>query len=86
MEEYWVTPEEVKDIIEVHNLIDKAIEDIKKYCPKASFDEYDVAKVVFDDIGDRMKPVADKIWWTEDCNKCLFQLVREKMAVANESK
>ena len=81
MKEYWVKPEEVKDIIKVHDLINRAIEDIRKYYSKGEFDEYDVAKVVFDDIGDLMKPMADKIWWTEDCNKCLFQMVREKMGL-----
>ena len=80
MEEYWTTPEEVKDIIEAHNLIDQAIEEIKTYYSREGFDEYDVAKIVFDDIDDRMSPLADKIWWTEDCNKMLFRLVREKMA------
>lgn len=78
-EEYWVTPEEVKDIIEVHDLIDRAIDDINKFYPKENIDEYAVAKAVFDDISNMFKSVADKVWWSEDCNKFLFQSVRKRM-------
>jgi predicted RNA-binding protein with EMAP domain len=82
MKEYWITPEEAKEIIEVNNLIDKAIEEIKFYSrsDKDDFDEYDVMKVVYKEISDIMESVdADKVWWTEDCNKCLFQMIMEKM-------
>ena len=79
MKEYWVTPDEVKNIVEAHNLIDRAIDDINKFFSKKDFDEYAVAKVVFDDISDMLKPIADKVWWTEECNNYFFQLVREKM-------
>jgi hypothetical protein len=78
--EYWITQEEIKDIIEVHNLIDRAIDDINKFYPKTDIDKYAVAKVVFDDISDMLlKSCADKVWWKEDCNKYLFQLVEEFM-------
>ena len=79
MKEYWVTLEEAQSIIEEHNLIDNAIEFLSKHFPNGGFDEYDVAKMVFDDIDKITKPVADTVWWSEDCNKLMFKLVKEKM-------
>jgi len=78
MKEYWVTPEEAKDIIEVHNLIDKAFDDINMFYSKEDFDEYAIAKQVYRDIDDMMKSVSETVWWTEECNNLMFQLIRDR--------
>jgi uncharacterized protein (UPF0305 family) len=75
--EHWITQEEVKDIIEGNDLINNAVEYLQKYYSKGDFTVYDVAKMVFDDIGDITKPVAENIWWTEECNNFMFQIIRE---------
>ena len=77
---YWVTPEEIKEMIETNHLIENAIEDIKECCPPAEADIYDIAKIVFDDMRDIMKSVTnEKVWITEECNKYFFQFVKERV-------
>jgi len=98
MKEYRLTTEELKSIIEENKLIENAINFISDYYKRSDFDEYDVAKTVWDDIRDILKKkydvselvydylpnppeilIADKVWWSEDCNIFLFDSVKETM-------